>query len=171
MMNEREMKVMTASFALFEKIDADKIEEAADDICGWLQDAVGDMANDYSYLCMDSQWSNKIKHAKKDGVTDLKGWLADEYYNENKIFTNEDLLQIFQKNHPKLHFKPGDKYEYSNTGYMFLATIVSRVSCVSFEQFLHDTTAKVPKLELLRRDRGRRGVVRGNPLETGRVTK
>ena len=71
------------------------------------------------------------------GLEDFE-YLADKYWNENKIFANEDLLQIFQKNQPKLAFKPGDKYEYSNTGYIALATIVSRVSGVSFEQFLHD---------------------------------
>ena len=66
------------------------IEEKASDIVNWLQDAVGDCAHssdpdDY----MDPKWVRKIKKAKKDGVRDIKGWLADEYYND--VDTLKDL--------------------------------------------------------------------------------
>ena len=62
------------------------VEKKADEISQWLQDAVGDVAD-----CdpMDDQWKKRIKKAKKDGVTDIKGWLADEYYND--VDTLQDL--------------------------------------------------------------------------------
>jgi len=56
------------------------IEKKADEISQWLQDAVGDLA----YTCdpLDGEWRKRVKRAKKDGVQDLTGWLADEYYND-----------------------------------------------------------------------------------------
>lgn len=65
------------------------IDTAADEVHGWVQDAVGDMANSYHDF-LDNKWSKKIKEAKKYGVTDLKGWLADEYYSDPD--TLEDLI-------------------------------------------------------------------------------
>jgi hypothetical protein len=63
------------------------IELHADEIYGWLQDAVGDMAghDDESVmanLSMSRKWQNKVKKAKREGVRDIPGWLADEYYND-----------------------------------------------------------------------------------------
>ena len=88
-MNERNPELTAIGIRFVMGLEPEKIKSAASDICSWVQDAVGDMANDYSYLCMDSQWSAKVERAKKDGITDLKGWLADEYYND--VDTLEDL--------------------------------------------------------------------------------
>jgi hypothetical protein len=66
-----------------------EIEEAAHETCGWLQDAVGDFAYGYEDF-LDERTKAKVKQAKKEGVTDIKGWLADEYYNEED--TLSDLL-------------------------------------------------------------------------------
>ena len=88
-MNTTNEEQIAMGIKLMHQIDTEKIRESAEEIHNWIQDAVGDMANDYSYLCMDSKWSVKIEHAKKDGVIDLKGWLADAYYND--VPTLEDL--------------------------------------------------------------------------------
>ena len=88
-MNVPDIEWIRMGIKLSREFDTEKIEESANDICLWIQDAVGDMANDYSYLCMDSKWSAKIEQAKKNKVIDLKGWLADEYYND--VSTLEDL--------------------------------------------------------------------------------
>lgn len=59
----------------------EKIEKAAREVRSWLEDAVGDMA--YGYVdFLDEKWSKKIEQAKRDQVIDLKGWLADEYFND-----------------------------------------------------------------------------------------
>lgn len=65
------------------------IDTAAYEVNGWVQDAVGDMANSYHDF-LDEKWSKKIKKAKSYGVIDLKGWLADEYYSDPE--TLEDLI-------------------------------------------------------------------------------
>lgn len=57
-----------------------------------------------------------------------------------KYWTNEDYVPQFAKQqakHPAV-FAPGEKYEYSNTGYLLLAVIVARVSGQSFGEFMRD---------------------------------
>jgi CubicO group peptidase (beta-lactamase class C family) len=55
-----------------------------------------------------------------------------------KFVTNEDYLLELAGNRKKypLHFKPGEKMEYTNTNYMLLALIVERVSEKSLGTFL-----------------------------------
>lgn len=66
--------------------------------------------------------------------------LTDYEENENNetstFITNDDLLAWYSAHKPKLLFKVGERYEYSNTGYAFLASIVERTSGEYFEIFL-----------------------------------
>ncbi len=73
--------------------------------------------------------------------------LADYFGLENHIYQfyageyplyNRDLLDYFVKFAPKLNFKIGKGAGYSNTGYVFLALIVERISKKSFHKFLQD---------------------------------
>jgi CubicO group peptidase (beta-lactamase class C family) len=50
--------------------------------------------------------------------------------------TNKTLLDLFRQQKPDLVFRPGDKFEYSNTGYIFLASIVEAISGTNFGSFL-----------------------------------
>lgn len=59
--------------------------QVASDVQQFLQDAVGDMASDMtseSSGFLDDAWAQKIKRAKRRGVSDIQGWLADELYND-----------------------------------------------------------------------------------------
>lgn len=70
--------------------------------------------------------------------------LMDTYWKRELDFENpakavsgnEDAIKMLIEKKPPVHFKPMEKWEYSNTGYMLLATIVSRVSQMPFESFL-----------------------------------
>jgi len=57
-------------------------------ISDWVGEAVSDVA--YSVDEDDEYWGKKIKKAKANGVRDIKGWLADELYNDED--TLSDLL-------------------------------------------------------------------------------
>ncbi|HCK98642.1 MAG TPA: serine hydrolase [Candidatus Marinimicrobia bacterium] len=59
-----------------------------------------------------------------------------ENFLEKKYATNDDIIAMLVEYHPDALFKPGDKYVYSNTGYVLLASIVSRVSGEPFEVFM-----------------------------------
>ena len=54
------------------------------------------------------------------------------------ILGNNEILEIFYDTNPKLNFQPGEKFEYSNTGYLVLASIVEKVSNQHFRDFLED---------------------------------
>jgi len=61
-----------------------------------------------------------------------KGW------DKSKIASNEKLLSIFARQKPQPLFEPGEKMEYSNTGYIVLASIVEKVSQLPFYRFMDD---------------------------------
>ena len=64
--------------------------------------------------------------------------LADENWDKTKIATNNDIIQLFQKLQPEKKFEPNQKWDYSNTGYLLLGTIIERVSGKTFEAYLKE---------------------------------
>jgi CubicO group peptidase (beta-lactamase class C family) len=69
------------------------------------------------------------------------GLIATNYPRANKEAsdtyepTSKDALHFLAKQ-AKLRFKPGDKWEYSDSGYVVLAQIIEKVSGQSYAQFL-----------------------------------
>lgn len=57
---------------------------------------------------------------------------------ERFILGNEDVLQMLCAYKPPVHFKPGEKWEYSNTGYNLLATLISRAAGMPFNDYLQE---------------------------------
>ncbi len=49
----------------------------------------------------------------------------------------EEVIKELLTRQKALNFKPGEKFQYSNSGYLLLAEIVSRVSGISFREFAH----------------------------------
>ncbi|QAA80728.1 class A beta-lactamase-related serine hydrolase [Aequorivita sp. H23M31] len=64
--------------------------------------------------------------------------LFDEKWDKTKFATNKDIVEELAKYKPSVEFSPGEKFEYSNTGYALLALIIERVSGQSFGEFLKD---------------------------------
>ncbi len=62
--------------------------------------------------------------------------LMDSLFDKTKIATNKDIIAIFGKVQPEILFEPNVKYEYSNTGYALLATIIEKVSGQTYANFL-----------------------------------
>ena len=59
------------------------------------------------------------------GLLQLAGWRGDD------MKSNDDLYRFMLKQRD-LNFKPGDEYLYCNTGYVFMAKIVAKVTGESF---------------------------------------
>ncbi|RZK39310.1 MAG: serine hydrolase [Pedobacter sp.] len=76
---------------------------------------------------------NLINHTS--GLPDYMS-LMEKVFDKSKIAGNREIIQAFVKNKPAVLFEPSTKYEYSNTGYVFLASIVEKVSGNSFAEFL-----------------------------------
>lgn len=64
--------------------------------------------------------------------------LMDEQWDKTKVANNDDIISYLKKFHPPSLFKPGDKYEYSNTGYVLLGSIVEKASGKEFILFCNE---------------------------------
>jgi CubicO group peptidase (beta-lactamase class C family) len=58
--------------------------------------------------------------------------IMDKYWEKSKVAGNPDCIEYLNKYAPPKHFEPGEKYEYSNTGYMLLASIAEKASGKDF---------------------------------------
>ncbi len=78
-----------------------------------------------------------IKHllTHTGGLPDYMA-LANEHWNKSSIATNDDMLKLFETLTPQSDFNPNTKWEYSNTGYLILGSIIERISKLSFENYL-----------------------------------
>lgn len=63
-------------------------------------------------------------------------YLIDTYWPKSKPITSENVLTLFKQHPVHLNFNPGSKFFYSNSGYVFLALVVERVSKQPFRTFL-----------------------------------
>lgn len=63
--------------------------------------------------------------------------LMDKEWDKTKMAGNADIIEYLKKFHPAPLFKPGEKYEYSNTGYVLLASIAEKVSGEDFISLCH----------------------------------
>jgi len=57
-------------------------------------------------------------------------------WNHNQIANNADLIKMLAAKRPPVFFKPGQKYHYSNTAYVLLASIIEKVSGQSYQDFI-----------------------------------
>jgi CubicO group peptidase (beta-lactamase class C family) len=52
--------------------------------------------------------------------------------------TNNDMIALYAKHKPNLFFKPGKSYDYSNAGFALLASVVERITAMSFHKYLYE---------------------------------
>lgn len=62
--------------------------------------------------------------------------LAKAEWDSTKILTNSDLISLLARHKPSLIFRPGEKWDYSNTGYALLASIIDKASGTKFPDYL-----------------------------------
>ena len=65
------------------------------------------------------------------GLPDYQA-IMDKYWDKSKVAGNQDILEYLNKYAPPKDFEPGVKYEYSNTGYVLLASIAEKASGKDF---------------------------------------
>jgi CubicO group peptidase (beta-lactamase class C family) len=69
------------------------------------------------------------------GLPDYMDAMAKKW-DHRKIAFNSDMIGFLAAEKPPVHFKPGEKWEYSNTGYAILSSIIEKVSGTSYHNFL-----------------------------------
>jgi CubicO group peptidase (beta-lactamase class C family) len=72
---------------------------------------------------------NLLTHTS--GLPDYQA-IMDQYWDKSKVAGNPDCIEYLNKYAPPKRFEPGEKYEYSNTGYLLLASIAEKASGKDF---------------------------------------
>lgn len=65
------------------------------------------------------------------GLPDYQA-IMDQHWDKSKVAGNEEILNYLIKYQPPVLFLPGEKYEYSNTGYVLLGSIAEKASGQDF---------------------------------------
>ena len=63
-------------------------------------------------------------------------WIAEHEWGKKNAPTNSEMMAFLPSSNVQRFFKPGRNFDYSNTGYFVLASIVEKVSGSSFSSFL-----------------------------------
>jgi CubicO group peptidase (beta-lactamase class C family) len=87
--------------------------------------------------------SNLVHHTS--GLPDYT-LLFNTNWDSSKIVSNADVIKRFQDMKPATKFNPNEKFEYSNTGYLLLGSIIERVSGQSLNHYLQKKIFKPLKM-------------------------
>jgi CubicO group peptidase (beta-lactamase class C family) len=68
------------------------------------------------------------------GLPDYQA-VMDQHWDKTKVAGNPDIIAYLSRYMPPALFLPGEAYEYSNTGYVLLGSIVEKVSGMDFTVF------------------------------------
>ena len=63
-------------------------------------------------------------------------WIAEHKWQQEKAPSNKEMMELLTTSNVQRFFKPGRNFDYSNTGYFVLASIVEKISGTSFGSFL-----------------------------------
>lgn len=83
---------------------------------------------------LDIPYKNiSIRHllTHTSGLPDYQD-IMDKYWDKSKVASNKDAIEYLNKYAPPKLFEPGEKYEYSNTGYLLLASVAEKASGEDF---------------------------------------
>lgn len=88
---------------------------------------------------------NLLNHTS--GIPDYLSQIQPTLFDKSKINTNKDIIDLLAKNKLPLLFAPGAKFEYSNTGYALLASVIERAAGQSYAAFLEKSVFKPLKMK------------------------
>lgn len=107
------------------------------------------MLNEEGKLSYDDPLEKYIPGLPYSGITirhllhhtsGLPDYMAvmDAHWDKSKVAGNQEIIQYLRDYHPDKKFIPGSKYEYSNTGYVLLASIAEDASGKDFIALCRD---------------------------------
>lgn len=76
---------------------------------------------------------NLLTHTS--GLPDFMS-LFDKHWDKSRIASNADVITLLSEYKPPKLFNAGEQYEYSNTGYVLLGSIIEKVSGEAFGSFM-----------------------------------
>ncbi|MEO8110704.1 MAG: serine hydrolase [Ginsengibacter sp.] len=82
-------------------------------------------------------------------------------WDKNYTPTNKDAIAYLGESKLPVNFSPGEKFEYCNTGYMLLASIIEKISGKTYESFLKERIFN--KLKMTHTQIYLRGITKKDP--------
>lgn len=79
------------------------------------------------------------------GLPDYQA-VMDKYWDKSKVAGNPEILEYLNRYAPPVLFQPGEKYSYSNTGYVLLASIAEKSSGKDFIEMCREWIFKPLKM-------------------------
>jgi CubicO group peptidase (beta-lactamase class C family) len=77
---------------------------------------------------------NLLTHTS--GLPDYLSEMKNKW-DHHQIAFNKDVIAFLAKEKPQPYFSPGQKFDYSNTGYVLLASIIEKVSGDSYNDYMY----------------------------------
>ncbi|WP_230407225.1 serine hydrolase domain-containing protein [Pontibacter cellulosilyticus] len=75
-------------------------------------------------------------------------YFSDELWPDRNVpITNEDVLKLMATHQPRPYYPPNTHFDYSNTGYALLASVVEKASGVPFAVFMQKNIFKPLKMK------------------------
>jgi len=69
-------------------------------------------------------------------------WLAEHEWKNKKAPTNSEMMKMLAEYKLQHYFKSGSRFDYSNTGYFVLASLVEKISKESYRDFVEKNIFK-----------------------------
>lgn len=73
--------------------------------------------------------------------------IMDQHWDKFKVAGNPDIIEYLNRYKPPSQFEPGTKYQYSNTGYVLLASVAEKASGKDFIKLCQDWIFKPLKMK------------------------
>ena len=100
----------------------------------FLEDTVGKFFSDWPYPGVTIK--DLLNH--RSGIPNYLYFMEASNWDPQKMATNQDVLEVILKERPAKHAAPNKRFEYSNTNYVLLASIIEKVTGRSFPTFMHE---------------------------------
>ncbi|WKK67397.1 serine hydrolase domain-containing protein [Lutimonas zeaxanthinifaciens] len=65
-------------------------------------------------------------------------WLAEHKWDKEYVPSNKEMMKMMSEHDVQRFFSPGANFDYSNTGYFVLASVVEKVTGSTFGEFVQD---------------------------------
>ena len=69
-------------------------------------------------------------------------WIAENEWKKKNAPTNKEMMKFLETSSVSKFFSPGRNFDYSNTGYFVLASLVEKISNMSYSNFLEASIFK-----------------------------
>jgi CubicO group peptidase (beta-lactamase class C family) len=76
--------------------------------------------------------------SQRSGLPNYMNAMEEAGWDRKQIATNNDVLNFFMTEQPKLYYPSGTRFNYSNTNFVLLALIIEKVSARSYATFLKE---------------------------------